>query len=218
MAALMKIRSIFVYTHDSIGLGEDGPTHQSIEHAVEPAPDPEPRRMASLRHRRVGGGVERQRSSDSTARRACCSRGRASRSTPRRAEQIDGDPPRRLCPARQRRRARAVIIATGSEVALAVGAQKTLAESADRRCASCRCRARSVFDRQDAAYRDSVLPRGMPRRRRRGRSQRLSGANTSARSTIRALPSSASTASASRRRRACCSSISDSPSSTSSRR
>src|SRR5437899_156578 len=33
MAALMKIRSIFVYTHDSIGLGEDGPTHQSVEHA-----------------------------------------------------------------------------------------------------------------------------------------------------------------------------------------
>src|SRR5437879_10944207 len=34
MAALMKIRSIFVFTHDSIGLGEDGPTHQSIEHAA----------------------------------------------------------------------------------------------------------------------------------------------------------------------------------------
>src|SRR5258708_19717327 len=34
MAALMKIRSIFVFTHDSIGLGEDGPTHQSVEHAA----------------------------------------------------------------------------------------------------------------------------------------------------------------------------------------
>ena len=42
MAALMKIRSMFVFTHDSIGLGEDGPTHQSVEHVSQPAPDPEP--------------------------------------------------------------------------------------------------------------------------------------------------------------------------------
>jgi len=47
MAALMKLRVVHVFTHDSIGLGEDGPTHQSIEHAAQPAPDPQPGRLAS---------------------------------------------------------------------------------------------------------------------------------------------------------------------------
>jgi len=40
MAALMKIRNIFIYTHDSIGLGEDGPTHQAIEHQLSCAISP----------------------------------------------------------------------------------------------------------------------------------------------------------------------------------
>ena len=50
MAALMKQRDMFVFTHDSIGLGEDGPTHQSVEHVCEPAPDSQPRRVAALRY------------------------------------------------------------------------------------------------------------------------------------------------------------------------
>ena len=47
MAALMKRRVIHVFTHDSIGLGEDGPTHQSVEHAAGAAADPGPGRLAS---------------------------------------------------------------------------------------------------------------------------------------------------------------------------
>ena len=55
MAALMKIRSIFVYTHDSIGLGEDGPTHQPIEQIPTLRLIPEHGGLASLRHGGVGG-------------------------------------------------------------------------------------------------------------------------------------------------------------------
>ena len=61
MAALMKQRVIHVFTHDSIGLGEDGPTHQSIEHAAVAAPDPEPRRLAPGRHGRDRGRLGRRR-------------------------------------------------------------------------------------------------------------------------------------------------------------
>ena len=57
MAALMKQRVILVFTHDSIGLGEDGPTHQAVEHAAEPAPDPAPRCLAAGRYGRNAGGV-----------------------------------------------------------------------------------------------------------------------------------------------------------------
>jgi transketolase len=53
MAALMKIRSIFVFTHDSIGLGEDGPTHQPVEQIRDPAHDPQHGRLASVRHGRI---------------------------------------------------------------------------------------------------------------------------------------------------------------------
>ena len=60
MAALMKRRVVHVFTHDSIGLGEDGPTHQSIEHAASLRLIPESRRLATRRHardaRRLGRG------------------------------------------------------------------------------------------------------------------------------------------------------------------
>ena len=55
MAALMKRRVIHVFTHDIIGLGEDGPTHQSVEHAASAAADPGPGRLAPGRHGRNGG-------------------------------------------------------------------------------------------------------------------------------------------------------------------
>ena len=48
MAALMKQRAIFVYTHDSIGLGEDGPTHQPVEQIASPASDPEHEHLAPV--------------------------------------------------------------------------------------------------------------------------------------------------------------------------
>ena len=58
MAALMKQRQIQVYTHDSIGLGEDGPTHQPVEQLASMRMTPEPAHLAPLRHRRICGGVE----------------------------------------------------------------------------------------------------------------------------------------------------------------
>ena len=58
VAALMKAPSIFVFTHDSIGLGEDGPTHQSIEHVVEPASDSESAVVAPGRYGRNRGGLD----------------------------------------------------------------------------------------------------------------------------------------------------------------
>ena len=57
MAALMRIRAIFVFTHDSIGLGEDGPTHQPIEHVAALRITPKHGCLAPLRYQRVGGGV-----------------------------------------------------------------------------------------------------------------------------------------------------------------
>ncbi len=70
MACLIGLRSIFVLTHDSIGLGEDGPTHQPIEHLAQPAPDAEHGALAAVRHRRDGRRVGAPRSSGATGRRA----------------------------------------------------------------------------------------------------------------------------------------------------
>ena len=70
MAALMKQRVIYVFTHDSIGLGEDGPTHQSIEHAASLRLIPQPGRLASVRHASRRRSPGRRRSSAATARRA----------------------------------------------------------------------------------------------------------------------------------------------------
>jgi transketolase len=74
MAALMKLRVIFVYTHDSIGLGEDGPTHQAGGARAEPAPDPEPRRLAALRRGRDRGRLARGALSAATAQRLLLTR------------------------------------------------------------------------------------------------------------------------------------------------
>jgi transketolase len=160
MAALMRIRSILVYTHDSIGLGEDGPTHQSIEHAAAL------RLIPNLDVWRPCDTVETALAWTAALERrdgtSCLLLTRQNVAfNPRRADQI----------AAIRRGgyvlieapgARATIIATGSEVALAVGAQKALAEAGvSVRVVSMPCC--SVFDRQDAAYRAQVLPRGIPR-------------------------------------------------------
>ena len=61
MAALMKLRVIHVLTHDSIGLGEDGPTHQSVEHIPVAAADTQPGRLAALRQPRNRGGLDLRR-------------------------------------------------------------------------------------------------------------------------------------------------------------
>jgi transketolase len=160
MAALMKIRSIFVFTHDSIGLGEDGPTHQSVEHAssLRLVPNLDVWRPCDSVESAVSwiAAIERRDGPTcllfsrqnlpfqprSSARIAAVTRGGY--------VLADADKPR------------AIIIATGSEVALATGAKKVLDEAGiPVRVVS--MPSTSVFDRQDAAYRESVLPRGIPR-------------------------------------------------------
>ena len=162
MAALMNVPSIFVYTHDSIGLGEDGPTHQAVEQTATL------RMMPRMSVWRPCDGVE-----SAVAWKVACERERGPISLlfsrqglphmPRSPQQLasieygayilseaDGDPD-------------AIIIATGSEVELAVKAQQALSDS--------RIQVRVVsmpsadtFDAQSAEYRESVLPSSIRRR------------------------------------------------------
>ncbi len=160
MAALMKIRSILVYTHDSIGLGEDGPTHQAVEHAASL------RLIPNLDVWRPCDGIESALAWIAAIERrdgpTCLLFTRQSVPAQARSKaQIDAARQGAYV-LRDAEAPRAVVIATGSEVALAVGAQQILAqEDVPIRVVSMPCT--SVFDRQDAAYRESVLPRGIPR-------------------------------------------------------
>ncbi|MGH8680956.1 MAG: transketolase [Burkholderiales bacterium] len=160
MAAIMKTRSIFVFSHDSIGLGEDGPTHQSIEHA------------ASLR---LIPGMDVWRPSDTVESIVAWAAAIERRDGPtsllftRQNVPFQGREPGAIANIRrggyvigEAAHPRAVIIATGSEVPLALGAKAKLAEEGIAvRVVSMPCT--SVFDRQDAAYREAVLPSGPPR-------------------------------------------------------
>jgi transketolase len=160
MAALMKLRSIFVYTHDSIGLGEDGPTHQSVEHASSL------RLIPNLDVWRPCDTVESAVAwSESIAR----SDGPACLLFTRQALPFNARSANQIAAIRlggyvlrDSADPRAVIIATGSEMALAVGAHEALANAGiGVRVVSMPCA--EVFDRQDAAYRASVLLPGVPR-------------------------------------------------------
>jgi len=160
MAALMNLRSIFVFTHDSIGLGEDGPTHQSVEHA------------ASLR---LIPRLDVWRPADTTESAlawACAIERRTGPSAllfsrqnlpylEKNAKQIAnircGAYVLVAVPHPQ-----AVLIATGSEVGLAVEAQRALA-ALGLAVNVVSMPSTDVFDRQDAAYKSSVLPAGVPR-------------------------------------------------------
>jgi transketolase len=160
MAALMKIRSLFVFTHDSIGLGEDGPTHQSVEH------------VSSLR---LIPGLDNWRPCDTVE--SVVAWGES-------VKRKDGPSTlifsRQNLPFMERDAAtvanvakggyvlrdaqdpKAVLIATGSEVELAVKAADALAaEGVAVRVVS--MPSTDVFDRQDAAYKAAVLGKGIPR-------------------------------------------------------
>lgn len=156
MAALMKIQNIFVYTHDSIGLGEDGPTHQAVEHTASL------RLMPNMRVWRPCDAVETAVAwRDAIERRdGPTSLILTRQGVPhqqRNSEQIaaivrggyilrDVDTTPDL-----------ILIATGSEVALVVAAAATLAgEGIRARVVSMPCT--ELFDLQDAAYRERVLP------------------------------------------------------------
>ncbi len=161
MAALMKLRNLFVFTHDSIGLGEDGPTHQSVEH------------VSSLR---LMPGLDVWRPCDTVESALAWIKA---------IERGDGPSAlvfsRQNLPFQKRDAAalagiargayvladcagapQALILATGSEVQLAMSAQVKLAQEGVRvRVVS--MPSTSVFDRQADAYRETVLPRGVPR-------------------------------------------------------
>jgi transketolase len=156
MAALMKLKNIFVFTHDSIGLGEDGPTHQSVEH------------VSSLR---LIPNLDVWRPCDAVESAVAWKCAVESEDTPsaliftrqnvqhqdRSAEQVadiskgayvlkdcDGEP-------------QIILMGTGSEVELATAAAEQLsAEGINVRVVSMPCT--DLFDKQDAAYKESVLP------------------------------------------------------------
>ncbi|HCW2883992.1 TPA: transketolase [Escherichia coli] len=162
MAALMKIRSVFVYTHDTIGLGEDGPTHQPVE------------QLASLR---LTPNMETWRGCDqvevAVAWQQAIERKDGPTSLvltrqplvqqPRTAAQLaeiarggyvlsdcDGQP-------------EMILISAGSEIELVVSAAKALTEEGRKvRVVSMPCTER--FDNQDAAYKESVLPKAVRKR------------------------------------------------------
>ncbi|SAI65681.1 transketolase [Bordetella ansorpii] len=169
MAALMKQRVVHVFTHDSIGLGEDGPTHQSIEHAssLRLIPNLSLWRPCDTTETAVAWGhaVSRPASIGMDVREGGPSALLLSRQNlpfvPR-----DADTVRAIARGgyvlRDAEGARAVIIATGSEVGLALDAQAQLAkEGIAVRVVS--MPSTDVFDQQDAAWKASVLPKGLPR-------------------------------------------------------
>ena len=160
MAALMRARNIFVFTHDSIGLGEDGPTHQSIEHvaSLRLIPQMDVWRPCDTVETAIAWAcaIERKDGPSSLAlsrqNLPFVKRAAGAAADIRRGGYVisDGASPR------------AVIIATGSEVSIALAAQKKLADAGVAvRVVSMPCT--SVFDRQEPAWRDAVLPRGIPR-------------------------------------------------------
>jgi transketolase len=160
MAALMRQRVIYVFTHDSIGLGEDGPTHQPVEHAasLRLIPNMDVWRPCDTVESAVAWSCALERRDGPSALLfsrqsvAFALRGEEALAQVRRGGYVLSDAPW----------AKALLIATGSEVPLALEAQKRLAE-ADLPVRVVSMPSTTVFDRQDAAYREAVLPAGMPR-------------------------------------------------------
>ena len=159
MAALMRLRVIHVFTHDSIGLGEDGPTHQSVEHvpSLRLIPNLDVWRPADGLATAVAWASAIERADGPTA--LTLSRqnlpnltgGKVAAGTIRRGGYVLSD----------MEGAQAVLIGTGSELTVAMAAQAALAgEGIATRVVSMPCT--NVFDRQDAAYQDAVLPPHLP--------------------------------------------------------
>ena len=164
MAALMKQRVVHVFTHDSIGLGEDGPTHQSIEHAasLRLIPGLAVWRPADTAETVVAWAVALQNRHQPTA--LLLSR----QNLPYLPKRDLGDISRGAYVLSEpqdvglKKKTQAVIIATGSEVHLALKAQELLAaQKIAVRVVS--MPSTTAFDRQDAKYKKAVLPEGTPR-------------------------------------------------------
>jgi transketolase len=164
MAALMKKRVIHVFTHDSIGLGEDGPTHQSIEHAasLRLIPNLDVWRPADTAETAAAWATALQNTQRPTA--LLLSRQNLPYSPKTALDEMSKGAYVLAEPTEvgMRKKAQAVIIATGSEVQLALKAQGELAQRGIAvRVVS--MPSTTAFDRQSVAYKTSVLPKGLPR-------------------------------------------------------
>ena len=156
LAALMQLPSIFVWTHDSIGLGGDGPTHQPIEH------------LASLR---AIPGLDVVRPADANETAVCWRRilektdGPAGLALSRQNLRVldpvktaDAGKGGYILEEASTGRAEVIIIATGSEVGAGPRGARACSRPRARRRVSCRCRASSGSRRSRASYRQEVLP------------------------------------------------------------
>ncbi len=164
MAALMKQRVIHVFTHDSIGLGEDGPTHQSVEHAasLRLIPGLDVWRPADTAETAVAWAVALEQAHRPTAlllsRQNLPYLPKTGLDEIARGAYVLAEPSE----VGAKGKPQAVIIATGSEVQLALHAQAQLADAGIAvRVVS--MPSTSVFDRQSPDYKRSVLPDGVPR-------------------------------------------------------
>jgi transketolase len=160
MAAIMRARNVFVFTHDSIGLGEDGPTHQAVEHvsSLRLIPHMDVWRPCDTVETVVAWALAIERKDGPSA----LALSRQNLPFVKRSPEAIAAIRRGGYVLSDAASPRVVILATGSEVAIALAAQKALADAGvPVRVVSMACT--SVFDRQDAAWRDAVLPRGLPR-------------------------------------------------------
>jgi transketolase len=160
MAALMKQRVIWVFTHDSIGLGEDGPTHQPVEQTatLRMIPNMDVWRPCDTVETMVAWGFGVARHDGPTS----LILSRQNLQFMARDEATIANVARGGYVLKDVANPQVVLIATGSEVELAVNAQAALAESGiAARVVS--MPSTNVFDRQDAAYKASVLPKGIVR-------------------------------------------------------
>jgi transketolase len=172
MAALMKQRVVHVFTHDSIGLGEDGPTHQSIEHAasLRLIPGLDVWRPADTAETTVAWAVALQNAHRPTAlllsrqnlpylpKGDSAAKDASGLDAINKGAYVLAEPSE----VGMNKKAQAVIIATGSEVQLALKAQALLAQhKVAVRVVS--MPSTTTFDRQSVAYKSSVLPAGVPR-------------------------------------------------------
>jgi len=162
LAALSELPVIFVWTHDSIGMGEDGPTHQPVEHlmalraiphltVIRPGDANETAEAwkAAMEHREAPVGLVLSRQNLPVLDRSG-SRGDVSRGAYILAEAAGGSP-------------RVILIASGSELQLAVAARGKLeAEGIATRVVSMPCW--ELFDKQPREYREGVLPPAIPAR------------------------------------------------------
>jgi transketolase len=170
IAALSHLPAIYVWTHDSIGVGEDGPTHQPVEHlmalrvvpnlhVLRPADADETVEAWRWAMERTEGPtalvLTRQkvanidRAAGTAGRAGRAGRGRGDASGLRRGAYVLSDPPGG--------EPQALVIATGSEVEIALQAQSSLSKE-EIRCRVVSMPCWELFEAQDAAYRESVLP------------------------------------------------------------